>query len=182
MSKRQLIEALLDAHEQAITAGDAKECARQFLVWLDRVALALESIGMAEESKRWKEAQATVRFCDDDSSFPAQSESMKAILIGMLARLDQSEPFVNVDRLNELRAIKSNRFDLAKLIALCEELNTCYANDCLFAVAFLVRAIPDHVPPILGHKSFTEVCNNYPGGKSFKETMAYLEPVMHFHA
>jgi hypothetical protein len=38
----------------------------------------------------------------------------------------------------------------------------------------LARALLDHVPPIFGMRSFTEVANNY-GGKSFKGTMEHLE-------
>jgi hypothetical protein len=189
MSKRQMIEKLIDAHEFAISAGEQEECARQFVIWLDRVASSLVASGMVEEHKIWKEAQATVQFYEDDNSFPAQSESMRAILIAMLDKLNQDESFVNVDRLNELRAIESNKFDLAKLIRLSEELNACYANDCFFAVALLVRAILDHVPPIFECRSFTEICNNYSGGKSFKETMMHLDnscrkiadAYLHFH-
>jgi hypothetical protein len=44
------------------------------------------------------------------------------------------------------------------------------------AVAMLVRAILDHVPPIFSCKNFAEVSNNYGGGsKSFKQSMANLE-------
>lgn len=85
--------------------------------------------------------------------------------------------FVDLSRIDELRGITSSSFDLIKLIRLCEELNICYANECFFAVAMLTRAILDHVPPIFGFKSFTEVSSNYGGrdGKSFKKSMQYLE-------
>ncbi len=82
--------------------------------------------------------------------------------------------YVDLGRIEELRAIASPSFDLAKLIRLCEELNTCYDNECYFAVAMLTRAILDHVPPIFGCKNFTEVANNYGGSKSFKECMEHL--------
>jgi hypothetical protein len=100
---------------------------------------------------------------------------MKAILIGILNKLEQTESFVDVNRLNELRTINSSNFDLAKLIRLCEELNICYANECFFAVAPLIRAILDHVPPIFDYSSFAEVCNNYSGSRSFKEIVTHLE-------
>jgi hypothetical protein len=39
----------------------------------------------------------------------------------------------------------------------------------------LVRAVMDHVPPVFGVRSFTEVLGNHSAGRSFKETMARLE-------
>jgi hypothetical protein len=38
----------------------------------------------------------------------------------------------------------------------------------------LVRAIIDHVPPIFGVKSFSEVASNYGGSRSFRESMQHL--------
>lgn len=90
-------------------------------------------------------------------------------------KVKSEDMYVDLDRIDQLRAVTSASFDLAKLIRLCEELNTCYANDCFFAVATLVRAILDHVPPIFGLRAFSEVSNNYGGTKSFKESMTHLE-------
>lgn len=84
--------------------------------------------------------------------------------------------FVNATRLDELRAIKSKTYDLTRLIELCNELNKAFTNECYMAVAMLVRAVLDHVPPIFACKNFTEIANNYNGGsKSFKQSMANLE-------
>jgi hypothetical protein len=77
-------------------------------------------------------------------------------------------------RLNELRTLPSEQFDFAKLIRLCEELNAVYISGCYYSAAMLIRSILDHVPPIFGKSSFTEVANNY-GTKSFKDTMHGLE-------
>ncbi len=84
--------------------------------------------------------------------------------------------YVDSDRLSELRAIKSEKFDLEKLVRLCEELNKCYIDGSYFAVAMLVRAILDHVPPVFECKSFTQVASNYPEAtRSFKQSMENLE-------
>jgi hypothetical protein len=83
--------------------------------------------------------------------------------------------FIADSRIEELRAIKDPRFDLRRLIAMCEELSTCAANRCVVSTVLLTRAIIDHVPPIFGTKSFAEVANNYPGQKSFKDSMRHLE-------
>ena len=83
--------------------------------------------------------------------------------------------YVSETRISELRVFKHTGFDLTRLIRLLEEINICFQNDCYTAVALLVRAIIDHVPPILEVNSFCEVANNYPGTKSFKESMDHLD-------
>lgn len=83
--------------------------------------------------------------------------------------------YVDETRIAELQAIKSERFDLTRLIELCKELNICYLNECYFAVALLTRALLDHVPPIFGFDTFSKVANNCPGSRSFKESMQHLE-------
>jgi hypothetical protein len=54
------------------------------------------------------------------------------------------------------------------------ELNTAYAQDQIFTVGILVRAVIDHVPPVFGCGSFAEVANNYSGTRSFKGAMTRL--------
>lgn len=49
-------------------------------------------------------------------------------------------------------------------------------EECYLGTAMLTRGLLDHVPPVFGMKSFSEVANNYAGGgKSFKGTMQHLE-------
>jgi hypothetical protein len=74
-----------------------------------------------------------------------------------------------------LKKIVSSNFDFSKLIRMCEELNTSFATECYFAVAMLARAILDHVAPIFGSRTFSEVASNYAGSKSFKASMQTLE-------
>jgi hypothetical protein len=63
-----------------------------------------------------------------------------------------------------------------KLVRLCEEINSAYGLQCYYATAMLIRGLLDHVPPVFGFKTFSEVANNYAGGgKSFKETIHHLE-------
>lgn len=82
--------------------------------------------------------------------------------------------FIALSRLAELRATKSQHWDLTRLIKLCEELNTAFVNDCFMSVAMLVRAILDHVPPILGKQNFSEIASQY-GHSSFKKSMQNLQ-------
>lgn len=84
--------------------------------------------------------------------------------------------YVDPSRLEELRTLKSPKYDLSKLVRLCEELNTTSNDECYYSIAMLIRAILDHVPPLFGYKSFAELANNYKaGGQSFKRCMQHLE-------
>lgn len=83
---------------------------------------------------------------------------------------------ISESRLSELRGLTSPDFDFRKLVRLCEEMNLAFQEECYFATAMLIRGVLDHVPPVFGVKTFSEVANNYPGGgRSFKETMHHLE-------
>jgi hypothetical protein len=84
-------------------------------------------------------------------------------------------PFVDPSRMSELKGLKSTKYDLSKLIRYCEELDNNFRAECFLSVPMLGRAILDHVPPIFGCKSFSEVANNYAGTKSFKQSMEHLE-------
>lgn len=83
--------------------------------------------------------------------------------------------YVDPGRLTELKSVTSSEFDLTRLVRLCEELNVAHANNSMMTIAILVRAIVDHVPPILGQLAFTHVVNNYAGSKSFKGSMQHLD-------
>jgi hypothetical protein len=78
--------------------------------------------------------------------------------------------------IQELRKLSSPDFDFQKLIRLCEELNSAYDNRNYYATAMLTRGVLDHVPPLFGATTFTQVAHNYAGGsRSFKETMLHLQ-------
>jgi hypothetical protein len=85
--------------------------------------------------------------------------------------------FIDVSRLDDLRALKNAAFDCTRLVAMCEELNVCAQGSNPHAVAMLTRAIVDHVPPVFGFDSFEEVAANYGGTKerSFKKAMERLD-------
>ncbi len=88
---------------------------------------------------------------------------------------NQHTYFVDPARIMELKQTKSKVFDLAKLVKLCEELNSASSNKNFISSSLLVRAIIDHVPPVLGFTVFSELANNYSGGtKSFKKSMLNL--------
>lgn len=86
-----------------------------------------------------------------------------------------SKIYIDSNRIEELRTLGTEKFDVSKLIKLCEELNLCLNSDCYFSMIMLTRAIIDHVPPIFGCSKFSEVANNYKGSNSFKKSMQHLE-------
>jgi hypothetical protein len=83
-------------------------------------------------------------------------------------------PYVNKTRIDDLRSIKNASFDLKRVVKLCDEINHTFNDKCFIATIILVRALLDHIPPIFGKTSFTEVANNY-GPRSFKDTMLTLD-------
>ncbi len=89
---------------------------------------------------------------------------------------NQKTCFVDPLRIEELKAINNKKFDLMKLIQLCEELNSNSASSHFLTVSMLTRSIIDHVPPIFGFEGFSQVANNYSEGtKSFKSSMLNLD-------
>lgn len=96
-------------------------------------------------------------------------------LTGSNSRPESGEGFVDPERLSQLRSAKAAEYDLSRLVRLCEEIDVVFSQGCYHAVAMLTRSILDHVPPIFGVKSFSEVANNYSGGRSFKEIAQHLE-------
>lgn len=141
---------------------------------------------------------------DDEREYPLFVESTK-LLVKNLDKLSErliedkwndenlseeivaNESYIDSSRIDALREKVNPKFDLAKLICLCEEANLAYDNNAIYSAIMITRAIIDHVPPIFGFSSFSEVANNYQGGKSFKEVMIRLDTVtrkiadMHLH-
>lgn len=82
--------------------------------------------------------------------------------------------FVNTGRIEALKRTPNRKFDLSRLIRMCEELNDCAGRGNAHAAIMLTRAILDHVLPLFGLSTFAEVASNH-GGRSFKEAMNHLE-------
>ena len=69
-----------------------------------------------------------------------------------------------------IEAIKSKKdgFNYKKLLKLVTELNKNYLDSNPYSCLALIRAITDHIPPLLGYMTFEEVVNNYKGAKTDK--------------
>jgi hypothetical protein len=121
-----------------------------------------------------KEHFAFINFCHDETEelhrnpFLIDHEKEKF--------RNQNIYFVNLTRIEELRKLKTKKFDLIKLIKLCEELNNASSTKTAYSPSLLTRAIIDHIPSIFGFKNFSEVANNYTGWtKSSKKSMLTLD-------
>lgn len=105
-------------------------------------------------------------------NFYADSKSTKN---NISMKVKEKGDYVDSQRIEELKGIVNQKFDLTRLIKLCEEINVAYQNDCYMSIAMVMRAIIDHIPPIFNASSFSEVINNYSGSRSFKDSMKLLQ-------
>jgi hypothetical protein len=167
----------------------------QFSDWVEAVSNWLGTVAPdGSLSAEWGSLPVSGLFAgvssyyDDSAVWQAYDDAVRQRLAwlgrmpSMLKSLQQpqhtpahSELYVDSARISELHEITAPNYDLSKLLELCNELNICYANQCYMAVAMLVRAILDHVPPIFNVAKFSEVASNYQGSKSFKESMGHLQ-------
>ena len=69
---------------------------------------------------------------------------------------------------------RNNGFDFKKLIKLFVELNSNHATGYQYSSSMLLRAIFDHIPPLLGFNSFDQLVNNYSWSRTDKEYMKKL--------
>ncbi|MDD2732198.1 MAG: hypothetical protein PHI53_03325 [Candidatus Pacebacteria bacterium] len=82
--------------------------------------------------------------------------------------------YVENSTILQLAEIKSEQFDLTRLIKLCKELNDNYSLGNYLSCGMILRSILDHIPPIFKMKSFEEVSSNY-GSRSFKDVVKPLQ-------
>jgi hypothetical protein len=98
----------------------------------------------------------------------------------------KNEEFIQKELILELRKINSDKFDTRKLCRFCEELNDSYIRQNYLSSALLIRAVMNHIPPIFGFDSFSEVVSS--SSKSVKQILSQLEqnsrPIadLHTHA
>lgn len=86
-----------------------------------------------------------------------------------------NEIFISEERVKGLEKIKNDLFDLTRLIKMCREINDNFSRKNYISVIVLVRSVLDHIPPIFGHKSFSEIVNNAKLAKSIKASFEHLD-------
>lgn len=78
------------------------------------------------------------------------------------------------DEIIESIKTKDKGFNYKKLLKLISELNKNYLDSNVYSCLSIIRAITDHVPPLLGYATFEELANNYHGKKTDKDYMFRL--------
>ena len=135
MSKREMIETLLGTFDNATAEGDGE----QIQIWMNRVASGLAGAGMLDEHKIWVDALAGTRFCTDEFSIEpsmvAHAESMRAILLGILDKVEQTEPS---EELFPMEIVEGTRGYIEKLAT---QANGCYQREWYDACAVMVRRL-----------------------------------------
>jgi hypothetical protein len=105
-------------------------------------------------------------YSSEAASPGAAQRSRKATLRGLRTYLD---PRVTAS----IQALsQAHGFDHTKLLRLIAELDDNFARDNAYAAHAPLRAILDHIPPMLGCTSFTAVANNYPWTRTDREIRA----------
>ncbi|MEK7462008.1 MAG: hypothetical protein AAB618_00315 [Patescibacteria group bacterium] len=110
---------------------------------------------------------------DCDAAKLARPEAAKSLTQKQTP--DHNSIYIDPERINQLKVVKSNDFDLSRLVRICEEINFNYANKNYISTILLVRTVLDHVAPIFGYQTFTKVANNFKTAKSIKETFNHLQ-------
>lgn len=85
--------------------------------------------------------------------------------------------FISTDHIYRLKKITNKDFDLSRLIRYCEQINDNYASGNFESVAFLSRALIQHIPPVFGQPNFESVGSQTSSGKdtSFKKSCIHLQ-------
>lgn len=115
-------------------------------------------------------------------------------LDGRLTESRNNSFYLNEGLVKRLERASKNTFDTSKLVRLCHELNHAWQSEAWFSVAYLTRAIVDHIPPVIPigkgqfAANFDQVANNYsrapgPTGvlrtkRSFKQIASNLNLAM----
>lgn len=86
------------------------------------------------------------------------------------------------------QAAAATKWDVSRLSALANDLNASHAQERPFSCLMLIRAIMDHIPPLFGHKLFSQVASQFPGIRTDKAYVKALgdnrllgDDVLHRH-
>ncbi|GAA3193464.1 hypothetical protein GCM10010451_49360 [Streptomyces virens] len=108
-------------------------------------------------------------------SFVQEEAAAEAELPPTVTPVAEPKPYVNAGLRDELAAKQGKtKLNVDKLIALLHELDDNYAGGNAYSCHAMLRAVIDHVPPLLGHKSFEAAVNNYTWTRTDKKYMTRL--------
>jgi hypothetical protein len=87
----------------------------------------------------------------------------------------EREPYVPAAIVADIQeAAAQSTYECTKLLSLIEELNDSYGSGGTYSAHAMLRAILDHVPPLLGYETFAGVVNNYAWNRTDKLYMKRL--------
>jgi hypothetical protein len=84
-----------------------------------------------------------------------------------------SEQFLDPVIIERINSTSGQSFNLSKLISFSTELNQNYSSGNYLSCALLIRAIINHIPPLFGCRTFSQVVAT--SGRSVKGILAQLE-------
>lgn len=88
--------------------------------------------------------------------------------------IESVEPYISDIRINELLHIDNLKYDITKVVKILNEINIANVHKMYLTIPLLIRSLIDHMAPIFGFRTFSEVTNNYNSTKSFKKSMLHL--------
>lgn len=144
---------------------------------------ALRSDPLLQEELRTGRTYATpddwliANFCEDVTdqliTAPPGGAVVPPIAPSQLTPINN--PYVNQQITDDIQAKDGkSQFNVSKLLRLIEELNDNYERKNSYAAHAMLRAILDHIPPILGQSDFNAVANNYSWGRTDKRYLRKL--------
>jgi hypothetical protein len=85
------------------------------------------------------------------------------------------EPYIAAAVVAQLEStLAASSWECTKLLALIEELNDAYRSGMTYAAHALLRAMLDHIPPLLGYASFPAVASSYSWSRTDKQYIKRL--------
>ncbi|WP_405095212.1 hypothetical protein [Micromonospora sp. NBC_01412] len=120
--------------------------------------------------RRFRNVQSVEEFIDVlvtwDEEERQRHRPTHQLAVGPVDLPPVTRAYLNPKVLDHLRGIDGAAWDISKLSALADELDTCVGSGCVFAAHAVLRALLDHVPPLFGQKTFAGVVSSHPWGKT----------------
>ena len=84
-------------------------------------------------------------------------DDLRELLIQPIELSMAETEFIDSSIIENLRQINSKKYDLAKVVEFCREINGTFISGYFLATALLIRSLINHIPPIFGHETFRQV-------------------------
>lgn len=128
------------------------------------------------QSQAWRAAGWHVASVNQSSGQVVFARGIQGGTSGLRQRVPAPEKsYIDAQVIAAIKAKEgTDRFDRSKLLRLIEELNDNYVRGNGYAAHALLRAILNHVPPLLGSADFAAAVNNYKWNRTDRSYMRKL--------